>query len=41
MFGNLGPQLVVMLLGQPCVANGDLSDCGPEVSALIQGLVGE
>ena len=41
MFGNLGPQLVAMLLGQPCIADGDLSDCGPEVSALIQGLVGE
>ena len=40
MFGNLGAQLVAQLLGQPCIADGDLSDCGPEVSALIQGLVG-
>ena len=39
-FGKLGAQLGAQLLGQPCIADGDLSDCGPEVSALIQGLVG-
>ena len=41
MFGNLGPELMAMLLGQPCIADGDLSDCGPEVDDLVRGLVGE
>jgi len=40
MFGNLGAQLMAQLLGQPCIADGDLSDCGPEVDALVRGLVG-
>jgi len=40
MFGGLGAKLVAQLLGQPCIADGDLSDCGPEVDALIRGLVG-
>ena len=39
MFGGLGAKLVVQLLGQPCIADGDLSDCGPEVDALVKGLV--
>jgi len=39
MFGGLGAKLVAQLLGQPCIADGDLSDCGPEVDALINGLV--
>ena len=39
MFGGLGAKLVAQLLGQPCIADGDLSDCGPEVDALIKGLV--
>lgn len=40
MFGGLGAKLVAQLLGQPCIADGDLSDCGPEVDALVKGLVG-
>ena len=40
MFGGLGAKLVAQLLGQPCIADGDLSDCGPEVDALVRGLVG-
>ena len=40
MFGNLGALLMAQLLGQPCIADGDLSDCGPEVDALVRGLVG-
>ena len=40
MFGNLGAQLMAQLLGQPCIADGDLSDCGPEVDARVRGLVG-
>ena len=39
MFGGLGAKLVAQLLGQPCIADGDLSDCGPEVDALVKGLV--
>ena len=39
-FGGLGAELVAQLLGQPCIADGDLSDCPPEVGALISGLVG-
>ena len=39
MFGGLGAKLVAQLLGQPCIADGDLSDCGPEVDALVRGLV--
>ena len=38
-FGGLGAELVAQLLGQPCIADGDLSDCPPEVGALISGLV--
>ena len=40
LVGNLGAQLMAQLLGQPCIADGDLSDCGPEVDALVRGLVG-
>ena len=40
MFGGLGAKLVAQLLGQPCIEDGDLSDCGPEVHALVKGLVG-
>ena len=39
MFGGLGAKLVAQLLGQPCIADGDLRDCGPEVDALVKGLV--
>lgn len=38
-FGGLGAELVAQLLGQPCIADGDLSDCPPEVGALISVLV--
>ncbi|MEC9394802.1 MAG: hypothetical protein VYA89_03010 [Actinomycetota bacterium] len=40
MFGGMGAKLVAQLLGQPCIADGDLSDCGPEVHALVKGLMG-
>jgi hypothetical protein len=36
----MGAELVAQLLGQPCIADGDLSDCPPEVGVLISGLVG-
>ena len=39
-FGGMGAELVAQLLGQPCIADGDLSDCPPEVGILISGLVG-
>jgi hypothetical protein len=39
-FGGMGAALVAQLLGQPCIADGNLSDCPPEVGALISGLVG-
>lgn len=39
-FGGMGAELVAQLLGQPCIADGDLGDCPPEVDALISGLVG-
>ena len=39
-FGGMGAELVAQLLGQPCIADGNLSDCPPEVGALITGLVG-
>ncbi|GIT45603.1 MAG: hypothetical protein Ct9H300mP12_01880 [Acidimicrobiales bacterium] len=31
-----GRQVVAQLLGQPCIPDGDLSDCGPEVDALVR-----
>ena len=39
-FGGMGAELVAQLLGQPCIADGDLSDCPPEVGLLVTGLVG-
>lgn len=39
-FGGMGAELVAQLLGQPCIADGNLSDCPPEVGALVSGLVG-
>jgi hypothetical protein len=36
----MGAELVAQLLGQPCIADGDLSDCTPEVVASLSGLVG-
>ena len=39
-FGGMGAALVAQLLGQPCIADGDLSDCPPEVGILVTGLVG-
>lgn len=39
-FGGMGAELVAQLLGQPCIADGDLGDCPPEIDALISGLVG-
>ena len=39
-FGGMGAELVAQLLGQPCIADGNLSDCPPEVGVLIAGLVG-
>ena len=39
-FGGVGAELVAELLNQPCIADGDLSDCPPEVDVLISGLVG-
>ncbi len=39
-FGGMGAELVAQLLGQPCIADGDLSDCPPEVGILVSGLVG-
>ncbi|MAT62813.1 MAG: hypothetical protein CL881_03350 [Dehalococcoidia bacterium] len=39
-FGGMGAELVAQLLGQPCIADGNLSDCPPEVGVLISGLVG-
>jgi hypothetical protein len=39
-FGGMGAALVAQLLGQPCIADGDLSDCPPEVHASLRGLVG-
>ena len=40
VFGGMGAELVAQLLGQPCIADGDLSDCPPEVGGLVSGLVG-
>ena len=40
LFGGMGAELVAQLLGQPCIADGDLSDCPPEVGILVSGLVG-
>ena len=39
-FGGMGAELVAQLLGQPCIADGNLSDCPPEVGILVSGLVG-
>ena len=39
-FGGMGAELVAQLLGQPCIADGDLSDCPPEVGLSLAGLVG-
>ena len=39
-FGGMGAELVAQLLGQPCIADGDLGDCPPEVGILVSGLVG-
>ena len=39
-FGGMGAELMAQLLGQPCIADGDLSDCPPEVGLLVTGLVG-
>jgi len=39
-FGGMGAEIVAQLLGQPCIADGDLGDCPPEIDALISGLVG-
>ena len=39
-FGGMGAELVAQLLGQPCIADGDLSDCPPEVGISLSGLVG-
>jgi hypothetical protein len=33
-------EIVAQLLGQPCVADGDLSDCPPNVVDLVSGLTG-
>ena len=39
-FGGMGAEIVAQLLGPPCIADGDLGDCPPEIDALISGLVG-
>ena len=40
MFGGMRAEIVAQLLGQPCVADGDLSDCPPNVVDLVSGLTG-
>ena len=40
VFGGLGAQIVAQLLGQPCIADGDLSDCPAGVIDLVSGLTG-
>jgi hypothetical protein len=32
VFGGMGAEIVAQLLGQPCIADGDLSDCRPTSS---------
>jgi hypothetical protein len=39
-FGGMGAEIVAQLLGQPCIADGDLSDCPPNVVELVAGLTG-
>ena len=39
-FGGMGAEIVAQLLGQPCIADGDLSDCPPSVIDLVSGLTG-
>ncbi len=39
-FGGMGAEIVAQLLGQPCIADGDLSDCPPNVIELVAGLTG-
>ena len=40
VFGGMGAEIVAQLLGQPCIADGDLSDCPPNVVELVAGLTG-
>ena len=40
VFGGMGAEIVAQLLGQPCIADGDLSDCPPNVVDLVSGLTG-
>ena len=39
-FGGMGAELVAQLLGEPCVADGDLSDCSQEAIEAVVALVG-
>ena len=40
VFGGMGAEIVAQLLGQPCIADGVLSDCPPNVVDLVSGLTG-
>jgi hypothetical protein len=40
VFEGMGAEVVAHLLGQPCIADGDLSDCPPSVVDLISGWTG-
>ena len=39
-FGAMGAELVAQSLEEPCIADGDLSDCSPAVGLLVTGLGG-
>ena len=40
VFGGMGAEIIAQLLGQPCIADGDLSDCPTGVIDLVSGLTG-